>query len=97
MGNRGIDLIGQIILIVEDQPMLALNTQVALEDAGAETVVARGPIDARARVRQFAFSAAIIDGKQRVLACELQQLGLLIVRKPVGRAELLARLAPLAK
>ena len=93
MDSTGIDLSGQIILIVEDQPMLALNLQVALEEAGAETIVARGPRDALARVRQFAFSAAIIDPGQRALARELEQLGLLIVRKPASRSELLARLA----
>src|SRR5262245_34022013 len=96
MDSNTIDLSGQVILIVEDQPMLALNLQVALEEAGAETIVVRGALDALARARQFAFSAAVVDARQRALARELEQRGLLIVRKPASRSELLARLAVLA-
>ena len=93
MDTKRINLSGHIILIVEDQPMLALNLQIALEEAGAEAIVARGPQEAFARLHQFAFSAAFIHPRQRTLMHQLQQQGILVVLKPASRSELFARLA----
>ena len=86
------DLSGHTILIVEDKPILALNLQIALEAAGAEAVIVRGPQEALARLRQFTFSAAIIDPKQSALIGQVQQRGVLVVTKPASGKELLARL-----
>ena len=93
METKRTDLSGHTILIVEDQPIPALNLQVALEDAGAAAIVARGPHEAMARLRQVDFSAALIDPRQRTLMRELQQRGVLVLLKPATRWELLARLA----
>jgi DNA-binding NtrC family response regulator len=93
MDPKHADLSGHIILIVEDQPVLALNLQIALEEAGAEAIVARGPQEACARLRQFAFSAALIHPRQRTLMRQLQQQGVFVVLKPTSRRELFARLA----
>jgi ActR/RegA family two-component response regulator len=93
MESTRFDLSGQIILIVEDEPMLALNLQLALEEAGAEVVIARAQHDALARLGQFAFSVAIVDPMERSLIQELAQQGLYVVIKPTNRTELLARLA----
>jgi PleD family two-component response regulator len=46
MKNVPPDLSGLRIFIVEDQATLALNLQIALEEAGAEIVIVRGPHDA---------------------------------------------------
>jgi ActR/RegA family two-component response regulator len=87
------DLSGHIVLIVEDQPLLALNLQIALEEIGAEVVVARGPQEAFARLRQLVFSAAVVHPRQRALTRELQERGVIVVPKPASRRELFARLA----
>src|SRR5262245_48077498 len=92
MDSKRVDLSGHIILLVEDQPMLALNLQIALEEVGAEVVVARGPQEASARLRQFSFSAAVLDPRERMLTRQLQEEGVLVVLKPANRRELLARL-----
>jgi hypothetical protein len=93
MDNRRTDLSGHIILIVEEQPLLALNLQIALEEVGAEVVIARGSQEAFSRLRQLVFSAAIVHPRQRALTRELQERGVLVVPKPASRSELLARLA----
>src|SRR5690349_13729464 len=87
------DLSGLTILVVEDQAMLALNLQIALEEAGAEAIIARGAHDALAQLAQFTFSAAIIARPQRTLIAELERRGVQVVVKPANRAELIARLA----
>jgi ActR/RegA family two-component response regulator len=92
MNNKCIDLSGHIILIVEDQPMLALNLQIALEEAGADVVVVRGAQEASARLRQFDFSAAVLDPRERALTRQLRDGGVVVVLKPASRGELLARL-----
>ena len=73
--------------------MLALNLQLALEEAGAEVVVARAQYDALARLDQFAFSVAVVNPMERSLIEELARQGLYVVIKPRNRTELLARLA----
>jgi DNA-binding response OmpR family regulator len=93
MDRISLDLSGHVVLIVEDQPVPAFNLQIALEEAGADAIVARGPLEAMARLSQFAFSAAIVDAGQRRLARDLEQRGLPIVFKTAARSELLARLA----
>jgi ActR/RegA family two-component response regulator len=93
MNSRRADLSGHIILIVEDQPMLAFNLQVALEEVGAEVVVARGPQEAFARLRHLVFSAAVVHPRQRALTRELHERGVLVVPRPASRSELMARLA----
>jgi ActR/RegA family two-component response regulator len=93
MDIRRTDLSGHLILIVEEQPMLAINLQVALEQAGAELIVTHGPQEASARVHQFTFSAAIVDPTQRALVRQLQQQGVFVVSRPTSRHELFARLA----
>lgn len=52
---------GQTILVVEEQPLIARDLQVALENAGAEVLVARDAADALSRLAQFDFSAAVLD------------------------------------
>jgi DNA-binding response OmpR family regulator len=88
-----IDLSGRVVLIVEDQLVLAFNLQIAIEEAGAEAIVARGPQEARARLQQFRFSAAIIDPGRRLMARELEERKVPVVAKVASRGELLARLA----
>src|SRR5262252_2127007 len=88
MDSGCIDLSGRVVLIVEDQPVLAFNLQIAIEEAGAEAVVARGPQEARARLHQFRFSAAIIDPGQRLLARELEEQKVPVVAKVASRSEL---------
>jgi hypothetical protein len=73
---------------VEDQPVRALNLQIAPEEAGAEAVVARGPQEARAQLQQFRFSVAIIDPGQRLLVRELEERKVPIVAKLASRSEL---------
>ena len=92
MNTAWVDLSGHVILIVEDQPVLALNLQITLEEAGADTVVARGPQEASARLEQFAFSAAIVGPGQRMLVRELEARGVPVVVKPASQTELLPRL-----
>jgi DNA-binding response OmpR family regulator len=72
------NLAGQTILVVEEQPLIALDLQRALEGAGAEVVVARNAADALPRIGQFDFTAAVIDWRpatedHRVVARALKQ------------------------
>src|SRR5262245_65448524 len=57
-----------MVLIVEDQPILALNLQIALEEVGAETVIARGPQETLVRLNQTMCSAekpaVVTDGAE---------------------------------
>jgi CheY-like chemotaxis protein len=52
---------GQTILLVEEQAAVAHDIQEALEDAGAEVLVARNAAEALPRIAQFDFSAAVLD------------------------------------
>jgi ActR/RegA family two-component response regulator len=93
MADKYGDLSGHTVLIVEDQPILALNLQIALKEAGAEAVVARGPQEALAWLRQTVFSAAVIDPRHRALVRQFEREGVFVVAKPASRRELLAKLA----
>ena len=67
-----------MILIVEEQPLIALELQTALEEAGAEALIVRNAAEALTRVHQFDFSAAVLDwlpdsSEQRALARLLKQ------------------------
>jgi DNA-binding response OmpR family regulator len=72
------NLAGQTILVVEEQPLIALDLQRALEGAGAEVVVARNAAEALDRIGQFDFTAGVIDWRpatedHRVVARALKQ------------------------
>jgi DNA-binding response OmpR family regulator len=55
------NLAGQIILVVEGEPLIALDVREALEKAGAEVVEARNAAQAVARIDEFHFTAAVVD------------------------------------
>ena len=55
------NLEGQRILVVEEQPLVALDLKLALEQAGAEVVVAGNAAEALGRVSQFDFTAGVVD------------------------------------
>jgi len=93
VANGRIDLTGHVILIVEEQPIVALNMQIAAEEAGGEAIIARGPNEALAQLHQFMVSAAIIDPRQRALISELQLRRIRVVLKAGTTGEVLARLA----
>jgi CheY-like chemotaxis protein len=74
----GANLGGQTILVVEEQPLIALDLQRALEGAGAEVVVARNTAEGLARIKQFDFTGGVIDWRpasedHRVVARALKQ------------------------
>jgi CheY-like chemotaxis protein len=52
---------GQTVLVVEEDPSVARDLMTALEDAGAEALVAHDVAEALARISQFDFSAAVLD------------------------------------
>ena len=69
---------GQRILVVEEQPVVALDLKMALEQAGAEVVVAGNATEALGRVSQFDFTAGVIDWRpqsddHRLVARALKQ------------------------
>jgi DNA-binding response OmpR family regulator len=69
---------GHTVLVVEEQPLIALDLQRALEGAGAEVVVARNGAEALSRIGQFDFTAGVIDWRpatedHRVVARALKQ------------------------
>ena len=69
---------GQRILVVEEQPVVALDLKMALEQAGAEVVVAGNATEALGRVSQFDFTAGVVDWRpqsddHRVVARALKQ------------------------
>ena len=88
-----IDLTGQVVLIVEEQPIVALNMQIAAEEAGGEAIIARGPNEALAQLHQFMVSAAVIDPRQHALKSELQLRRIRFVFKVGSTGEVVARLA----
>jgi DNA-binding response OmpR family regulator len=55
------NLAGQTILVVEEQPLVALDLRAALEQAGAEVVEARHAAQALSRLGEFNFTAAVVD------------------------------------
>ena len=72
------NLTGQTILVVEGEPLIALDLQTALEQAGAEVMVARNATEALARIGKFDFAAAVVDWRpgsedHRVVARTLKQ------------------------
>jgi DNA-binding response OmpR family regulator len=72
------NLAGQTILVVEEQALVALDLQTALEQAGAEVMVARNATEALARINEFVFAAAVVDWRpgsddHRVVARALKQ------------------------
>ena len=69
---------GQRILVVEEQPLVALDLKMALEQAGAEVVVAGNATEALGRVKQADFTAGVIDWRpqsddHRLVARALKQ------------------------
>jgi hypothetical protein len=52
-----VSLDGYTVLVVEEEPLIALDLQRALEGAGADVVVARNATEALARIGQFDFTA----------------------------------------
>jgi CheY-like chemotaxis protein len=72
------NLEGQRILVVEEQPLVALDLKLAFEQAGAEVVVAGNAAEALGRVSQFDFTAGVVDWRpqsddHRVVARALKQ------------------------
>jgi CheY-like chemotaxis protein len=72
------NLAGLTILVVEEQPLVALDLQTALEQAGAEVMVARNATEALARINEYVFAAAVVDWRpgsddHRVVARALKQ------------------------
>jgi len=60
--QRNESLTGTRLLVVEDEPMLLLELETILSDAGADTVLlSRTTGDALARARDEQISAAILD------------------------------------
>jgi DNA-binding response OmpR family regulator len=55
------DLKGRTILVVEDEPLIALDLTAALEDAGARVVQAASAPDAISLVEKGGLSAAVVD------------------------------------
>ena len=53
--------VAERILLVEEQTIIALEIRTALEDAGAEVLLARNAKEALARIGQFDVTAAVID------------------------------------
>jgi CheY-like chemotaxis protein len=75
-----VTLSGQTILLVEEQPIIALDLQTALQDAGAKIVVARDAAEALAHIGHVGFTAAILDlrpasNEHRTIARALKQKG----------------------
>jgi DNA-binding response OmpR family regulator len=58
--ERG-SLEGKTILVVEKEPLIALDLQRALEAAGAEVIVARNAKEAVSRIKKSRFAAGVID------------------------------------
>lgn len=54
-------LTGRVILVIEDEPLIAIDVAQAFEDAGATVVVTRTLAAALVAVEDNAISAAIVD------------------------------------
>jgi DNA-binding response OmpR family regulator len=59
--NMSGPLVGHIVLIVEDEPLVALDVADCLRDAGAETLMARTVRDAIRKAVSAEFTAAVLD------------------------------------
>ena len=73
-------LLGQLILVVEEQPYAARDLQVALERAGAEVVVVPDAARALRSIEQRDFTAAVLDwrpnsSEQRTVARWFEEEG----------------------
>ena len=60
--NSSAALAGVAILIVEDEPLIALDLQATLQAAGASVTCCKAD-DAVARLGQHTFSAAVLDAR----------------------------------
>jgi DNA-binding response OmpR family regulator len=74
------NLAGRTILVVEEQPLIALDLQTALEQAGAKVCVARDGTEALACISECDFAAGVIDwcpesDDHRAIARALKQEG----------------------
>jgi DNA-binding response OmpR family regulator len=72
------DLAGCTILIVEKEPLIALDAQVALEDAGGRVCVVGNVADAVKAIEEEVFTAAVVDWRpgsdaHRIVARALKQ------------------------
>jgi DNA-binding response OmpR family regulator len=72
-------LAGRLILVVEDEPLIAMDVQAALEGAGA-SVICCNSTDGAQRAEQPGLSAAILDtrpnsGDHRPIARRLRDRG----------------------
>jgi DNA-binding response OmpR family regulator len=54
-------LVGRLILIVEDEPLVAFDVACGLEAAGARVLIARALADALAKADEPGLSAAVLD------------------------------------
>ncbi len=54
-------LVGRIILIIEEEPLIAIDIQDAFQDAGATAIIARTLAAALVEVEGPGLSAAIVD------------------------------------
>ena len=59
--NGVLALAGRLILVVEDQPLIAADIAMSLEDAGANVVIAHNLAKALELVERGPVSAAIVD------------------------------------
>ena len=55
------NLAGKTILVVEEQPLIALDLQITLKQANAKAFIARNPEEALTRISQFDFAAGVIE------------------------------------
>lgn len=74
------DLLGRVILVVEDEPIIALNLRAMLEAAGAK-VICSNTRDAAKVAEQLDISAAVLDvlpgsSAHRAIARRLKRRGL---------------------
>ena len=54
-------LTGHTILVVEEEPLIALDLRAALEEAGAVVTTTREADDTLEKIRSIKFSAAVVD------------------------------------
>lgn len=54
-------LVGRSVLIVEDEPLIALELKELLEAEGAKVAIALSPMEALRLIRTVAFSGAVLD------------------------------------
>lgn len=78
------ELAGQTVLLVEEQAIVALDLQSALEDAGAKVVVARDITEALASIARSTFTSAVLDMRpssddHRTIARALKKKGVRFV------------------